>query len=129
MKKTIITLMLSVVAVIAMADDIMTKQGDTYVINTTTLCNTKGYKGTTPLEVYIAKGKIVKIVALKNMETKGYFARVKKSVIAKYESLKVSKAKKLSRNPDIYGFTGATFSTRAVQANINAALNYYESHK
>jgi len=97
MKKTIITLMLSITAIIAMADNVMTKQGNTYVVNTTTLCNTKGFKDTTPLEVYIQKGKVVKIVALKNMETKSYFARVKKAVIDIYESLKVSQGLPLSR--------------------------------
>ena len=32
------------------ADDVMTKQADgTYVVNTTTLCQARGYKSTTPV--------------------------------------------------------------------------------
>ena len=120
---------MSAMATAAMADNVMTKTGDTYIVNTTTLCSTKGFKGTTPLEVHIQDGKVVKIVSLKNMESRGYYARVKKEVISKYDNLKVSKAKKLSSHPDVDGFTGATYSTRAVQDNIHAALVYYEKNK
>lgn len=42
------------------ADDVMTKQADgTYVVNTTTLCQTRGYQSTTPVEVYIKDRKSV----------------------------------------------------------------------
>lgn len=113
----------------AMADGVMKHEGDTYIVNTTTLCKTKGYKGTTPLEVHIKGGKVVKIVALPNVESKGYYARVQKGVFPKYIGLKVSKAKKKAASTQVDGVTGATYSSRAVQANINAALEYYEAHK
>ena len=129
MKHIIFTLLLAVVAISATADEVMTKQGDTYIVNTTTICKTKGFKSTTPLEVYIQKGRILKIVPLKNMESKGYFARVQKFVLTKYESLEVSKAKKLSAKPEVDGCTGATYSTTAVQDNIHEAIRYYEKNK
>jgi len=129
MKKVFITLILFAVTVVSMADDVMKKDGNTYIVNTTTLCNTRGFKGTTPLEVHIQKGKVVKIVPLKNMESKGYYDRVKKNVLSLYEAMKVSEAMKLSSQPYVDGFSGATFTTKAVQNNINAALEYYKAHK
>ena len=112
------------------ADDVMRKEADgTYVINTTTLCSARGYKKTTPVEVYISKGKVVKVVPLKNEESKGYFMRVVKHLLPKYQDLKVSKAKKLADKTTIDGCTGATYSTKAVQKNNKAALDYYEANK
>lgn len=35
----------------------MTKKGKTYTVNTTTLCNARGFKGTTPLLVTFKGGK------------------------------------------------------------------------
>ena len=114
----------------AHADNVMTKQADgTYVVNTTTICKARGYRKTTPVEVYINKGKVVKVVALKNEETVPYFARVKEFLLPLYNNLKLSKAKKLTEKTKVDGCTGATFSTKAVQKNISAALDYYEKHK
>ncbi len=112
------------------ADNVMTKQADgTYVVNTTTICKARGYRKTTPVEVYINKGKVVKVVALKNEETVPYFTRVKESLLPLYNNLKLAKAKKLTEKTKVDGCTGATFSTKAVQKNISAALEYYEKHK
>ena len=114
----------------AHADNVMTKQADgTYVVNTTTICKARGYRKTTPVEVYISKGKVVKVVALKNEETVPYFTRVKEFLLPLYNNLKLSKAKKLTEKTKVDGCTGATFSTKAVQKNISAALEYYEKHK
>ena len=51
--------------------EVMTKEADgTYIINTTTLCkDVKGFRGNTPLSIYIKKGKIVEIKPLANKET------------------------------------------------------------
>ena len=115
------------------AQNVMTKQADgTYVVNTTTLCkDVHGFKktGTTPVEVYINKGKVVKVVALPNQESQGYFAKVKKALLPLFTDAKVSKAKKIADQTKVDGCTGATYSTRAVQKNIKAALAYYEKNK
>ena len=44
-------------------DKVMYKQADgTYVVNTTSLCpNVKGFKGATPVEVYIKNNKVIKV--------------------------------------------------------------------
>ena len=114
----------------AHADDVMKKQSDgTYVVNTTTLCKAKGFKGTTPVEVYIKAGKVVKVVSLPNVETKNYYAKVEKNLVSKFAPQKVAKAKKLATQAKVDGCTGATFSTKAVQQNVAAALEYYQKHK
>ena len=104
----------------------MTKQADgTYVINTTTLCKSTGYMGKTPLEVRIKNNKIVKVVPLRNQETPKYFGLVKKNLLPKYEGMKVGKVAK----SQVDGVTGATFSSKAVNANVKVAAEYYLKHK
>lgn len=130
MKKAIFSLILVAVALSVHADDVMTKQSDgTYVVRTNTICNTRGFRKTTPVEVHIKGNKVQKVVALKNEETANYFAKVKKFLLPLYDNIKVSKAKKLADKTQVDGCTGATFSTKAVQKNIKAALDYYEKHK
>ena len=107
------------------ADNVMTRHAD----GTTTICNARGYRKATPVEVHFKNGKVQKVVALKNEETVPYFSRVKQFLLPLYNNLKISKAKKLAQRTDIDGCTGATFSTRAVQKNIKAAIDYYEKKK
>ncbi len=106
-------------------DDVMTKLKDgTYVVNTTTLAsNVRGYLGATPLEVYIKKKKVVKVVALPNKETPKIFAKVKLGMLPKYAG------KKTSAVSAVDGVTGATYSSKAVKANVEAAVKYYKAHK
>lgn len=101
----------------------------TYVVRTNTICKARGYRKGTPVEVHIKNGNVVKVLALKNEETVPYFARVKQFLLPLYNNLKVSKAKKLTKKTQVDGCTGATYSTKAVQKNISAALEYYEKHK
>lgn len=106
-------------------DNVMTKQKDgTYVVNTTTLAsNVRGYVGSTPLEVYIKKNKVVKVVALPNKETPKIFAKVKSGMLPKYAG------KKTFAVSSVDGVTGATYSSKAVKANVEAAVKYYKAHK
>ena len=131
MKKTLLTFVAALaVSLAANADDVMKKTKDgTYVVNTTTLCKAKGYKGATPLEVHIKGGKVVKVVSLPNQETKNYYAKVEKNLVGKFASQKLSKANKLATQQKVDGCTGATYSTKAVQQNVQAALDYYKKHK
>ncbi|MGN1374926.1 MAG: FMN-binding protein [Prevotella sp.] len=126
----IVAFLLFMTSSVLFAGDVMTKNTDgTYIINTSHLCVAKGYRGTTPLEVYIKNGVVVKVVTLKNNETVPYFERIKKFLLPLYEGRKLSKAKKLSSETKIDGCTGATYSTKAVQKNIRAAIEYYEKNK
>lgn len=112
------------------ADDVMTKTADgTYVVCTTTICNARGYRKATPVEVHIKGNEVKKVVPLKNMETVSYFSRIKQSLLPLYENLKVGKAKKLAEKQQVDGCTGATRSFTAVQKHIKAALDYYDKNK
>ena len=106
----------------------MYKQADgTYVVNTTTLTpNVKGFKGATPVEVYIKNNKVVKVVPLPNHESPRYFNTVKENLLPKFEGMKVTKAAKAEQ---VDGATGATFSSRAIKANVAAAVAYYKKNK
>lgn len=107
--------------------EVMTKEADgTYIINTTTLCkDIKGYRGNTPLSIYIKKGKIVEIKPLANQETPNFFNKVKQGLLNKWNGMKVSKAATVQ----VDGVTGATISSKAVKENVKRGITYYQKHK
>lgn len=112
----------------ALKDDeqVMTKEGNTYVVNTTTLGkDVIGYQGATPLKVYIKKNKVEKVEFLSCQETPKYYSRVKKELGNKWDGQKVKDASKLK----VDAVTGATFSSEAVIKNIQLALDYYQKNK
>ena len=127
MKITLLSVLLAVAFVTASAQDVMRKEKDgTYVVNTTTLAHdVEGYNGPTPVEVYIKKNKIVKVVPLKSQEGPKYVAKVKKDMLPKYEQMNVKKGVV----PEVDAVTGATFTSKAVQENIRRAVAYYKKHK
>ena len=107
-------------------EKVMTKEGDTYIVNTTTLGkDVIGYMDTTPVKVYIKKNKVEKVEFLKNQETPKYFNQVKKSLLNKWDGLKVKDAATMK----VDGVTGATFSSQAIIKNVQLALDYYQQHK
>ena len=107
-------------------EKVMTKEGDTYIVNTTTLGkDVIGYMDTTPAKVYIKKNKVEKVEFLKNQETPKYFNQVKKSLLNKWDGLKVKDAAAMK----VDGVTGATFSSQAIIKNVQLALDYYQQHK
>ena len=128
MKKTFITLLLIAAFITAEAQQVMRKEKDgTYIVNTTTIANdVDGYAGPTPVEVYIKKNKIVKVVPLKTMDGPKYVAKVKNSMLTKYEGMKIEKKAPL---PKVDGVTGATFTSDAMREHVNRAIAYYQKHK
>ena len=107
-------------------DEVILREGKTYVVNTTSLTKSiKGYLGTTPLKIYITDNKIDKIEALPNQETPKYFAKVKKQLLDKWNGMTVSKAMKAQ----VDGVTGATLSSDAVKKNVVNGLEYYKKDK
>lgn len=125
-KKSLMALLL-LCSLTAQADDVMKKEKDgTYIINTTTLAqDVEGYNGPTPVEIYIRKNTLVKVVILKSQETPKYNARVKQLMLPRYEGVKVTK----SNTPAVDGVTGATFTSNAVKENVKRGLEYYWKHK
>jgi electron transport complex protein RnfG len=128
MKRTFIVLLLMAAFITAEAQQVMRKEKDgTYVVNTTTIANdVDGYAGPTPVEVFIKKNKIVKVVLLKTMDGPKYVAKVKNGMLTKYEGMKIDKKKPL---PKVDGVTGATFTSDAVRDNVKRAVEYYQKHK
>ena len=128
MKKTFITLLLMTAFITAEAQQVMRKEKDgTYIVNTTTIANdVEGYAGPTPVEVYIKKNKIVKVVPLKTMDGPKYVAKVKNQMLTKYEGMKIEKKNPL---PKVDGVTGATFTSDSMREHINRAIAYYQKHK
>lgn len=108
-------------------NEVMSKQADgTYVVNTTTLAkDVRGFRGATPLSIYIKGNKIVKIEALANQETPNFFAKVKQGLLDKWNGMKAAKASTAS----VDGVTGATFSSKAVKENVRRGVKYYLNHK
>ena len=127
MKKNILIAMLLMCGLAAQADDVIKKEKDgTYVVNTTTLAqDVEGYNGPTPVEIYIKKNKIVKVVLLKSQETPKYNARIKKQMLPAYEGQKVSK----NKYAEVDALTGATFTSDAVKENVKRGLEYYWKNK
>lgn len=99
------------------------EKGGVYVIHTEKICDTKGYRGPTPLEVYIKKNKIEKVVALKNYETPRFFTPLLETMLPAYTG------KKIDEWETVDGITGATFSSKAVKDNVKAAIEYYKKNK
>ena len=128
MKKIFITLLLMTAFIAAEAQQVIRKEKDgTYIVNTTTIANdVEGYAGPTPVEVYIKKNKIVKVVPLKTMDGPKYVAKVKNGMLTKYEGMKIEKKAPL---PKVDGVTGATFTSDAMRQNIERAIEYYQKHK
>ena len=80
------------------ADEVMTRDNGTYIVNTTTLANdVNGYVENTPLKIYIKGDKIQRIEPLPNQETPKYFYRVKKDVLNKWDGKKVKAVRRLMR--------------------------------
>lgn len=104
-------------------NNVMRRQGNTYIVNTTTLCGQRGYRCTTPLEVYIQGNKVVKVVALKNAETPQIFSKVARQLLPQMAG------KSLKKAAAVDAVSGATMSSRAVKANVAAAVAYYKKHK
>lgn len=127
MKKTMLTMLLMAAVVTSSAQEVMKKEKDgTYVVNTTTLAqDVEGYNGTTPVEIYIQKNKIVKVVPLKSQEGPKYVAKVKKQVLPQYEGANVKKGTVL----EVDAATGATFTSNAIKENVKRGVEYYKKHK
>jgi len=106
-------------------DGVMTKSGSTTIVNTTSLTKkVRGYAGATPVKIFIEKGKVTKVEALKNRETPKYMAAAKK-VLDAFSGKSVSKASKL----EVDAVTGATFTSKALVKNVHAGLKYYKENK
>lgn len=122
---TAVAALLLLTSGMAVGDSVIVKEGATTVVNTTTLTkDVRGFRGPTPVKIYIKGNKIQKIEPLKNQESPKFFARAK-TILTKFEGKSVSKAAKL----EVDAKTGATFSTKALIKNVQTGAKYYKAHK
>ncbi len=106
-------------------DNIITTENGMTVVNTTELTrDIKGFKGSTPVKIFIKKNKVVKVEALPNRETPKFFDKVK-PLLKHWDGKTVKKA--LNSEPDV--ITGATYSSDAIMKNVQVGLEYYNDHK
>ena len=107
------------------SDEIITREGQTVIVNTTELGkNIIGYETATPVKIYIQSGKVVKVEALPNGETPKYFARVKRGILTAWDGKSINKAEKLK----VDAVTGATYSSESVIQNVKLGLQYYKKN-
>ena len=60
------------------SDSSISQSGDTTVVNTTLIGkNIRGFKGQTPVKIFIKDNKVMKVEALDNKETPKFFNRAK----------------------------------------------------
>lgn len=104
-------------------DGVMQKSGKVYTINTETICNARGYHGTTPVKVTVKKDKIVSVEALPNRETPRFFENVQRNMLPKFKDVK------FKDYATVDCVSGATISSKCVRENLKAAYNYYTEHK
>ncbi|MBQ9470242.1 MAG: FMN-binding protein [Bacteroidales bacterium] len=103
----------------------MTKKGNEYQVNTTTLCpEVMGYNGPTPLVIHIKDDRVQRIEALANDESPSYFDDVRQDMLPQWEGLSVADALKA----DVDAISGSTYSSEAVMRNVEVGLKYYQSN-
>jgi len=109
------------------SDGVLTKKKGVYTVDTTTLSqDVKGFNGPTPVMITIEKDKIVKVEALENSETPGFFKRMTDGgMLERWDGMTVDEA--LSAKVDVVA--GATYSSNAVAENVRLGLTYYKGHK
>jgi NosR/NirI family nitrous oxide reductase transcriptional regulator len=102
------------------------KSDGTVVINTTTIGKKiLGYNDITPVEINIKDGKVTSIKALPNDEEPEYFDKVIKSkLLSKWVGLTPAAGATLK----VDAVSGATYSSKAVIANVKAGLKYANEH-
>ncbi|MDE7496604.1 MAG: 4Fe-4S binding protein [Muribaculaceae bacterium] len=92
-------------------------------VNTTVLGkDIAGYAGTTPLDIYITNGVVDSVTPLPNEETPGFFKRLEKDRL--FDNWKGVSAEKAA-SMEVDAVSGATFSSKAVIANVKAGCNAY----
>ena len=124
---------LAVVAVAVMVftaakekDGAITLQGDTVVVNTTTLARgVIGYQDATPVKIYIHHDVVQRVEALPCQETPKFFQAACRKVLPQWQGLSVDAA----LEQPIDGRTGATLSSDALIKNVRKGLDRYRSER
>lgn len=100
---------------------VVTEDGVTTINTTTIAFDIKGYGGPVPMEIIIKDDKIADIKTLKNAETANFFERVHDELIPEWVGTPVSEV----ANKEVDAVSGATLSSRAVNATVKAGVASY----
>ena len=101
-------------------DTLRTLEDGTVIVNTTGLGkDITGYAGTVPLEITLKEGKVTEVKALKNDETPEFFEDVV-PLLDSWDGLSIADA----QQKKVDAVSGATFSSKAVIANMQRGLAY-----
>ncbi|MGM9728686.1 MAG: 4Fe-4S binding protein [Prevotella sp.] len=101
----------------------MTPDG-AFVVNTKPLAkDVQGYGGPVPLKIHIKDGRVVAVEAEPNAESPDFFNRAK-TLLNHWQNKSVDEA--LAEEVD--AVSGATFSSRAIIANMQRGLAYAKQH-
>lgn len=86
--------------------------------------NIRGFKGATPVLVYINEAKkIEKVIALNNQETPEFFSRAEE-ILPQWKGQKASTAAKKK----VDAVSGATYSSKGLIGNVRAAVEAYNKY-
>ena len=95
-----------------------------FVVNTKTLAkDVQGYGGPVPLKIHIKDGRVAAVEAEPNAESPDFFNRAKE-LLNHWQNKSVDEA--LAEEVD--AVSGATFSSRAIIANMQRGLAYAKQH-
>jgi len=103
----------------------MRQSDGTYIVNTAEIgAQIRGFKGATPVRIYIKKNRIQQVEALPNQETPQYMDRAK-AVLKHYKGAKLQKAK----TQQVDAVTGATYTSSALKENVRIGVEYFLKHQ
>ncbi|MDE6392249.1 MAG: FMN-binding protein [Muribaculaceae bacterium] len=107
----------------ALPADTLTVMADgTAVIHTARLTSVPGYAGPVPLDIYVCDGMITEIRPLPNAETPSFFDRAS-SLLGLWTGKSAEEAARVK----VDAVSGATYSSQAIIANVDAGISYYLS--
>lgn len=104
----------------AATDTVSRLPDGTLVIHTGSIVKKSGYSGQVPLDIYVKDGVISDIKALPNTETPAFFSRA-----TGLFSSWVGKTSGEAAATSVDAVTGATYSSEAIIANVQGALDWY----
>ena len=119
------TLAVTLLVSAAINEEPITRSNDTVVVNTTEISKgVRGFKGATPVQIYIKKDKVVKVETLPNRETPKFLAKAK-TVLKQFEGKDIKTASLM----EVDGVSGATYTSKALVKNVQQGLEYYKNKK
>lgn len=125
MKRSLITIALTVVVVTSCADKHMTENNDgSYTVSTQQLGEeVYGYAGAVPLEVTFFSDTVLSVLLLDNQETPSYNEIINNSLLPLYVN------RPISTLSEVDAISGATYTSDAVKQNLDLAVEYYKSER